>query len=388
MTAMGEYAADEPEPPWLERWGAQVLSSKPTASGPATPSDGNKVHVLDPREQTILRRVQRRAVLRAALAGVASALASAIAEIVGGHHFRIDHAPTFRELAAFWGLYGAVTAIASVLEILYLYWDALRAVRDLAHGAGLSLGDSRAEANEVARALARAALELPDSHAPVLGVDPRRESSRAMLLVASLVYKAKIGLSSFLFKAVIRRALGRMATRQLLAFAAVPVNAAWNGIVAFLVLREARIRAMGASAVVELVPALIPDPAKLSTPARIAVTRAVGASIVRTQEAHPNLVVLLRTVVGTVGPFDDSVVLDDTRLFLAHLIELPREEQGVVLRILAIASLIDGRIAASERRLLREALVATSRVPDLAPVDRARRAFVRGRPFELADFAR
>lgn len=373
------------QPPRLERWGARILTARPATAARVSLDD--RVHVLDEAEQRELRRIERRAVMRAAFAGVASATASAIAEIGFGHRFGIDRAPTFTELAAFFGVYGLVTALASVLEILYLYWDALVSVRELATGAGLELAQADDDANEVALALARAALELPEAHAPVLGVDPRRESSRAMLLVASLAYKAKTGLTSFLLKAIVRRALGRLATRQLLAFAAVPVNAVWNGVVAFSVLREARIRAMGASAIEALVPALVPDPARLSESARLALTRAVAASIVRTQEAHPNLVRLLRRVVQRVGPFEDAVVLDDTHLFLAHLAVLARDEQAIVLRMLAIASLIDGRIAGQEKRLLRDALRATGRDVDLREVVRARRRFVRGRPFDLAGFA-
>lgn len=364
-----------------------MLRRAPSADVPVAHDPANPVYVLDAREQALLRRIERRAVLRAALAGVFSALASAVTETIAGRHFGIDHAPSMRELAGFWGVYGLVTAVASVIEILYLYWDSLGAVRDLAHGAGLHLGDADAEANEVARALARAALELPDSHGPVLGVDPRRESSRWRLLFASVVYKLKVGLTSFVFKALVRRALGRFATRQLLAFAAVPVNAAWNAVVAFMVLREARIRTMGASAIVELVPRLLPEPSRLGEATRIAIARAVAAAMVRTQEAHPNLVVLLRQVLERVGPFPDAVVLDDTRLFLAHLVQLPRDEQAVVLRMLAAAAVIDGRISASERRLLTEALGTTGRSTDLSGVEDAARHFVRGQPFELDAFA-
>ncbi len=372
------------ELPLLERWGARILRER---SAPSDALAAGPVHVLDEQEQATLARIERRAILRAAMAGVLSATASALTESLAGHHLDIEHTPTLADLATFWGIYGLVTAVASVLEIAYLYWDSLTAVRDMASGAGLRLGDPKHESTDVARALARAALELPESHEPVLGVDPRREASRAVLVVATLVYKLKIGLTSFVFKALVRRALGRFATRQLLAFAAVPVNAAWNAVVTFTVLREARIRAMGPSAIEALLPRLLPDPRSLSPDARVAVVRAAGAAIVRTRHAHPNLVRWLRRVMETAGPLGEPVVLDDTRLFLAHLGGLARDEQVVVLRVLAAATILDGRLVGGEVTLLRAALTAAGRSQDLTVVERAARSFRLGREIDLTEFA-
>ena len=361
------------ETPKLERWGMRMLQRAHLLTTPA--GDGT-IHVLDLAEQQALARIERSAVARATIAGALSALASAVTEIVAGHHFSLDHAPTAHELAGYWSTYGLVTLVASVAEIVYLYVDTLVAVRALAASAGLSLADATGS-REIAAALARAALELPDPDRPVLGVNPRRESSRAKLVLASLAYKAKIGVSSFVLKMVIRRALGRLATRQLLAFAAVPVNAIWNGVVTYRVLREARVRAMGPSAVEALMPTLLPDETTRSVETRQAVARAVAASIVRTEAAHPNLVYLLRRVLETMGPFDGEFVLDDPALFLAHLTALSPEDRTLVRRVLTVASILDGKLAANERRLLRDAGVDTDAARALCL------AFVRGQPLSL-----
>ena len=60
-----------------------------------------------------------------------------------------------------------------------------------------------------------------------------------------------------------RRILGRVAVRSVLGalvpFVAVPVTATWNALLTWKLLREARIRAMGPSAVAELVDGVFSD---------------------------------------------------------------------------------------------------------------------------------
>src|SRR5262249_51234454 len=140
-----------------------------------------------------------------------------------------------------WTVIGGATAAASIVEISYLYWDGLRTVHELAREAGLELFPE-GERTAVAQAMARAALELPNPTAAVFGVDPRREASKLGLFFASIVYKLKISVSNFVMKALVRRAFARAFVRAWLPLVSVPVTAAWNGIVAWLILREARVR--------------------------------------------------------------------------------------------------------------------------------------------------
>lgn len=360
-------------------------------------SADNPVYVLDAEEHAALRAIERGAVLRSAGVGAVSGLVCGAATVWAGSRWEITDATRLADLAAYWGFQGGVTIVASVAEIIYLYWDALISVRRLAHAAGLDLHGAPsvvgATRHGIATALARTALELPDPHAPVYGVDPRRESSAVALLLASIAYKAKIGVSTFVLKALVRRALGRIATRQLLAFAALPVNAIWNAVVTFLVLREARIRAMGPSAVEALVPDLIPDPSRLSIEARKSIARAAAAAIVRTECAHPNLVLFLRRILERVGPLGDRIVLDDTALFVEHARTLDEAERCIVIRVAIAGAVLDGRTGASETRLLTAIFAVLGERPDdattsrvtreVAEVERLRRAFVHGRPFSI-----
>jgi hypothetical protein len=359
----------------LERLGGRYLESGKFA--PAQAED--PIHVLNAVERAGLMRVTRGAVLRAALAGVINAAATGIGALfaaqVLGHE--PEHA-TWLQHISFWGLFGVLALIAAVLEIAYLYWDGLRAVRELSLVAGLQL--DALENLDVRYALARAAFELPNPPDLSFGVNPHREASRLTLATASLVYKLKISVTNFVFKALVERAIGRLATRSVLAFTAIPINAVWNGAVCWFVLREARIRVMGPSAAAEMLNVIFegqpaPSPALLT-----ALHRALAAAVVRTSELHPNHISLMRELRQRFGQPPSGVEVDDTRAFLRSLGELTQVERRTALRVLTVAAILDGRLVKRERRLLLEAYEAAAIEPALAHVERLRKAFVSGDP--------
>lgn len=386
---------DEPRP-LLERWGVSFFR---TLSRGVSVVDTDGVHYLNADERAGLKRVVVAAVARAALAGTVSTLISATAEVLATPLLAAPagEAAGLSMTARFWLIVLGITALASILEILYLYWDGLRAVHKMAMIAGLDLFGAPVDANDkqpsaaerslVAEALARAALELPNPAGRVFGINPRRHASRAQLIVASIVYKLKISVTSFLVKALVRRALGRTALRgwldALVPFAAVPVTAIWNAVVAWLVLREARIRTMGPSAAVLLSGHVLEGADSLTPDGRYAVLRSVACSIVRTEDLHPNLLALLHATSGALGVTPDEG-LDDPDHFLRVLADLPQNDQTYVLRMLGSAAVLDGRITRKERRLLVDAFAACKREANLAAVERLRRAFVAGDRLEAS----
>lgn len=335
------------------------------------------IHVLNPVERAGLRRVSRGAVTRAALAGIVNAVLTGLGDLYATHLFGpLPAAPTLVERARYWSVFGTGAIVFAALEIAYLGWDGLRSVTRLSAVAGLEL--STDDNKEVGLALARAALELPNPPEAVLGVNPHREASQLQLLVASAVYKLKIAVTNFVFKQVILHALPSLATRILLAFTAIPINGLWNGLVCWQVLREARIRVMGPSAVAEMLDDILVDAPEPSAALALAMHRAVGSAIVRTQELHPNHVAIVRAVRQRLGEPEQGLELDDSDQFLKALPALTGAEQRLVLRVLAVAAIIDGRLVRAEKRLMNEAY-ELAQVPDqLEHVERLRRAFVAG----------
>ncbi|MCU0656299.1 MAG: hypothetical protein MUF64_13925 [Polyangiaceae bacterium] len=370
-------------PPLLERLGIAYLKERARQVQVVHDSE---VHVLDPGELRALRRVTQGAVARAALAGALSALASALAEVLANERFGPSPATQDGQLR-WWALVLGVTVVASIVEIAFLYLDSLRAVHQLTVVAGLELfEDPSREQAAVAQALARAALELPNPPRGLYGIDARREAPRLELFLASLAYKLKTSVSNFLFKALVRRALGRTALRgylnALLPFVAVPVTALWNGLVAWLVLREARLRAVGPSAARQLVRLCLPEAPRSEAFAEAAM-QAVACSIVKTADLHPNLAALLSEVTACIGE-PQVVSLGDSARFLECLATLSPAEARATLRLLCVAVIIDGKLHRSERALLVQAFTRCGMRLDEAALRSLRLALLRGHPLDNA----
>ena len=361
------------QPPLMARFGRRYFQLR-SAQAPAVVST-DALHVLNEGERRALMRVEVGAISRAALAGAISGGLSAAAEVYADNRWPDNP-------VAYWTLLGVVTAIASVSEIAFIYWDTLRSVHELARVAGLELfGKDRSASDEaLVDALARAALELPNPVDLQARVNPHREAQKWRLVLISLAYKAKVGVTNFLVKLLIRRVLSRVALRGLLPFVALPVTAAWNAVVTWLVLREARIRAMGPSAVDELVRVVFDDAPQLSAEGRLSAVRAVASAIVRTQDLHPNLVRLLTTVSARAGDTGKNE-LDDVGLFLSNLKTLEPAERKLSLQLLAVACVVDGKLSPREKTLWTDALAASGRALGFEGLQRFRRAFVRGDGF-------
>lgn len=377
---MKEASALSPTPsrdmkkPLLERLGLEYLRRKSQALPRVDATDS--ISLLNPEERKALARIVRGAVARAALAGALSAAVSAAAEVVADHFFTAEHGGVDNKLF-YWALVGGVTALAAIAEIVYLYWDSLEAVHDMSRAAGLDPFATSDDQTAVAAALARAALELPNPTDHAFGVDPRREASKLRLAVASLLYKVKVSVTNFLLKVVVRRIAGRALVRTWLPFVAVPGTAAWNAIVCYIVLREARIRVMGPSAAQEMVSAIFDQGIDPSPEARMTFVRAVASSIVRTEDLHPNLYAVLSEV-SKRAPEPIPAGIDDSAAFLQSLQSLRPDEQRMALQVLAAAAIIDGRFTSAERRLIREAQAACGRSGDEKVAERLRRAFISG----------
>jgi hypothetical protein len=367
--------------PLLERAGVRFFAKR---SGTLPPIEaGDAVHLLNAGERRSLRRIAHLCIARAAAVGAASAGICGLFDAVLFARLGLDpEATDTNGRIAYWVAMALVTGVTAVLEIGFLYWDALRSVHALSYAAGLDLfGGRREEREAVAAALARAALELPNSPEPVFGVDPRREIGKTRLVLVSLAYKAKVGVTNFLVKALIRRAAGRAIVRGLLSFVAVPVTAAWNAYVAWKVLREARIRVMGPSAAEDLADVILRNGGELTPLGRDTVVRAIGSAIVRTHDMHPNLEHLLVHVTEKLDEPPEKNV-DDPSVFLDQLMRVSKDERLTAVRMLNVASIIDGRLTLAEQNLVKDALIRCGHPPTARYVKKLRRAFVGGDPID------
>lgn len=326
----------------------------------ARPLHGDAVHFLNPEERRNLRRIERSAVLRAGAAGAFAASLGAVVSVLarpllGDEPDDISWLEYLRYLAV-----TLLTALpVAIVELSFIYWNAIISVHRLAEAAGVALfrpdDDSDDDSDEIfAAVLARAALEIPNPPRPMFGINPRREASRWRLLLATVVYKAKVSLSNFVLRKLLVRAFGRAGLRSWIPFIAVPVTACWDAFVCRRALREARLRAIGPSAARELVICLLEQVGEPSPALREALFRAVATAVVRSADFHPNLVELLAALRQRLGECEVEE-LDDSARSLALIQRLTPVERRVAVQVLAVACVFDGRIGKKEWAVLARA---------------------------------
>lgn len=322
-------------------------------------------------DDTLARRVRRVTWAGAAVAfgiGALSAGGSVYTEIVF-----VDE-PWYVKYA--W--VGAVTALCTAVEFAVLFWVSLRTVyfigRITGHsrshfalsptaGVSLSQGDASGEASgaddfgfEIPNLLARAALEIPDPVRRVLGIDPLAHVSQRRLFLIGLAYKTKIIATNVLAKLFLRRFFGKTLTRVSVLWVSVPITGFWNAFTVWKVARDARLRLFGNLLSFRIVrEEFTPEKfAGLSPAAREGCLRAVGNSVVLTQNHHPNMLILFVRLCRLLEVSEERR-FDDWQLFLETLRSVDAGERFFLLDLLAVATAFDGKLSALERERLPEA---------------------------------
>jgi hypothetical protein len=165
---------------------------------PSPGQRGDAVHVLNPEERRALRRIERNAVLRAGAAGAFAASLGAVVSVLARPLLGEEpEDATWLELLRYLAVTLMTALPVAIVELSFIYSNAIVSVHRLAEAAGVALfrpdDDSDDDSDEVfAAVLARAALEIPNPPRPMFGINPRREASRWRLVVATIVYKAKV----------------------------------------------------------------------------------------------------------------------------------------------------------------------------------------------------
>jgi hypothetical protein len=357
------------------------------------PESRDAVYFLNPQERRALRRIERIAVLRAALVGAVCAGCGAVVNILAQPLLGEDPS------VATWGMWAeflTVTLLAALplvaIELSLIYWNAIDSVHQLAAAAGLPLFKAREAGEDVvhregeeeghedeifAAVLARAALEIPNPPRPMFGIDPRREASRLRILMATLVYKAKVSLTKFIARTLLTRIFGRAALRAWIPYVAIPITALWDALVCRRALREARLRAIGPSAAQELLGFILAPHPEPSPALREALLRAIGTAVVRSRDFHPNLIQLLDDLKDRIGDVA-SEGLDDVPRFIDCLRKLAPAEQRSALHLLVVACILDGRVRQGERAIMSRAFRVCGKGPPRIQVLVLQRALLSG----------
>jgi hypothetical protein len=350
-----------PQPSLVERRAARLLRRY------AAQADQ---HVED--EVAALARIVRRAVALAIVAGLVSG------GLIGGSEVWMRQSLgigdlEFEEALPYWIAWLAGAALVSAVEICFLYWITLKSIGQVVGLARLDLGET-GYPSLLDRGFARVALEFPNPRGTIFGLDPYAYVPRWQLLLWTIAYKAKVGVSSFLLRVFLRRVAARLAVRGLIPLLAGPLYAAWNAFIVFRIMREARIRAYGPLAVDRLLERL----PELSVEARRLVVDGVGELTRRAADMHPNHVHLIARLMDR---FDmDTQALEVEWATAAGALErLDPPEQRAVLRVMILAAVLGSRTQRGQSALLKEASRACAVSLEKTRFRDLRSALIKGR---------
>lgn len=308
-----------------------------------------------------LKHVRRWIIAWAAIAGIISGT------LIGGaewwmREFAANDWETMslREQLPYWAGYMAFAGVVTVLEIAFLYWNALRGVASVTRLAGLNYGQTEPFEPDIQLAVhgvSRVALEYQSPGSLIYGVDPHAYLRGWKLTFRALLYRLKISLSSFVLRLLLRRLLGRLTLRGFLPILTGPLYAVWNGWIAARITQEAYLQARGPALVKHLMETL----ADSDEHTRQLVAQGVGELIMRNQHPHPNLVLLLARLLDSL-PNKPQTLEVDWPTALSDYAQLTGEPLNTLLDALTQAMLLSGTYRGSRKRFLKE-VFATCQTP-------------------------
>jgi len=300
-----------------------------------------------------LRRFERGAFIRAGLAGALTGLAVAMGALVVDYVDALGDNHITRFILNYPEVFITIIAIlATIAEIVYLYVLGVRTIHELSERTEktrlATIQDQNWEFN-----LTRLALEMPFSHDPVFGINPMREASPLKTLMIGLAYKAKISISTFVAKALVKRVLGRGAARGFIELVTVPIFAVWNVLIFMWVLRKVRMVLIGPRLIREL--ALLAFPNSDYTPTndgfQESIATALGVLIVQKGELHPNAAMLLDYLMQSIE-LKEEKISDKREVLYEKISHLNPQDQLRLFRSCLLAAVLDGNYKKREEKLL------------------------------------
>ena len=332
----------ENKPSWLEKFGLYYLGLFKRID-----RSHSVFNMSDVELSKRVTHITNKGMLFSSLIGIACVFPTVWADV----HF------SNRTLLIHYGSVAIITIIAVLIEFYVLFLIALKAVYEVSdlinmHGTKTELADKGVFS--VTHILARTALEIPDPELRILGIDPFERISKKNLFILGLLYKAKIIVTNFLVKYVLKFSVGNTLLGVPVLYEALPVECFWNSMVIKRVVQEARLRLFGFALAHEIANSVVSDKLleQLSPLARTGCLRAIGNAVVMAQNYHPNMMILLIRFQMVLQVSDENKY-DDWAMFLDTLNNVSSKERYFLLDLFTVSAAFDGRLSKLEHDNLR-----------------------------------
>ena len=255
-----------------------------------------------------------------------------------------------------YGYLGVVTLASIIIEFYLLFLIAMQVVHRVGEIINIHATQSELLNNQifgVKNILARTALEISDPDLLILGIDPFKRINKRNLLIIGLFYKAKITLTNFVLKWILKNSTGDTVFGISILYEAIIVEIFWNCLVIIRVVKEARFRLFGFALANEIAVKLIQQHIveSLSAEAKEGCMRAIGNTIVMTKNYHPNMIILFLRFQDLLK-ITEAKNYDSLDLFLETLGKVSLKERLYLLKLFTIAASFDGAISKLENQNL------------------------------------
>jgi len=298
--------------------------------------------------QVVSQNITINAVIIAFLVGALTTVPAVLFEL----YYHNSYTPTYYYL-----ILSSITLLLLVIEVSILYWLGIRSVYTLS-----SLTDYEDEQEhklpmeyDVKKMMVRSALELEDPAVEYLGIDPQKYVSKQWLILRAMLYKAKIALTSFILRFVLRKVAMRYGVRVSFIWIAIPVTAIWDAIVMHRVIVDAKLRLFGYHLSRYISEELITDRVleSYSPSVKEGCIRAISTVMVLSRNYHPNSILLLIRLNQNLA-IKEGKDYDNLEVFLDYIDKATPRERHLLRSLAGVSAVFDAKLNRDEKEALKK----------------------------------
>ncbi|MCD6556329.1 MAG: hypothetical protein J7K64_03970, partial [Bacteroidales bacterium] len=210
----------------------------------------NKFEDFDGNPEEVLKKIKIKTLSFAALYGTLGVLFLYIPQYIFPEYFASsEYIIPFVHYKISFSIFGLFYGFFLIgVEIWYLMKGDLKSTSKIAALYGFNPDTEDKEIEE----LVKIALNKDKKKYTEVGINPYQNFSKSGLFLVRIMFLAKAFLSNFVFKIIIKRIIGRLAIREVVDMAGIPIYAFWNAYASAQIIRKTDMRMKASVMIIKL----------------------------------------------------------------------------------------------------------------------------------------
>ena len=316
-------------------------------------SNDDSLHILDESELIKLKKIRRNTYLKAGSAGALGIILLYVPYHLFGESLfpkRMFEIPFLNDPVELEIEFLIFSLVMVFIEIWYLTYVNINAVAAIAKACGFpKKADQDAEEN--VETLVNVSIEKKQKELKSLGINPYEGLSKVGVFAFQILIKLKAAISSFIWKILVTKLLGRYAFRMLIDVLGAPLYAVWNMWASKKVMNEARVRVMAPSLIMKYTNVLFEE-FEGNQEFKSALYNTLHSISTSKRSFHYNHFLLASSLLTKFDiELSDSMKVDSD--FLKKIDNLNSEVQNAISKLVLFGIMIDGSLTFMEKRSVR-----------------------------------